>query len=147
MQTMEFQQAAKFLPNGAALLGVVDYTQIPQYGLSECPVHLTALAVIERNVFTPNMFFGLSGVYASPQNDDPLYGAIGLPSRDFLVNPSQIPPEIRRIYPDRMTHWRDNFAYLAYFHFGKPQPIPDTTLMHQGSYFSLLKVTHEKARQ
>jgi hypothetical protein len=139
----EFRNATQVLPVGTTLTATYRMDEAATCGNIHLPEHINALAVIERDVFIPNMFFKFYPVWPAKQLDDPQY----------VVT---LPPQIGDFFPtgekylktaENMRNWRKNFAYIAYFHFGTTVTIPDTVPIHQGSYFTLLQVIPETVGQ
>jgi hypothetical protein len=136
----EFRAAAQQLPRGTTLTATYNMTGASPCANIHWPEHVNTLAVIERDVFAPNLFSKIYPVRPSATLDDPRYAAIA-------------PPEIKNFFtggpdylqqPQKMRDWRQNFNYLVYFHFNEQVPIPGATAVVRGSYFSLLRIETPK---
>lgn len=137
----EFQKATHVLPRGTTLTAVYDMKNVDSCGNIHWLEHVNTIAVIERDVFVPNLFMKTYPVLPAPRHDDPGYVAVLPPQIDDFF------PSGKKYHkqPEKMRNWRQNFAYIAYFYFTRPKPIPDTVEVYRGSYFSILKVTPQHA--
>jgi hypothetical protein len=137
----EFQEATHALPRGTTLTAVYDMKNVDSCGNIHWLEHVNTIAVIERDVFVPNLFMKTYPVLPAPRHDDPGYVAVIPPQIDDFF------PSGKKYHeqPEKMRNWRQNFAYIAYFYFTKPKPIPDTVEVYRGSYFSILQVIPQHA--
>jgi len=133
---VEFREATRELPVGTTLMSIYSLGDSDPCGNVHWPEHANTLAIIERDAFVPNLFMKIHLVRPAPTHDDPDYNVI-LPTKIESFFPGD--PGYMKT-PLKLREWRDNFAYIAYFHPGEMETIPHTTAIHHGSWFSILRV-------
>jgi hypothetical protein len=139
-KTAEFRQAVKMLPQGTTLTALFNEKAVDPCGHWHWPTYINALAVIERDVFTPNLFMKMFALWPAPQFDDPGYAVAQTP-RSYMFFPDG-PQYLTQ--PQKMREWQRNFHYLANIHFNHGvRVVPGTREIYRGSYFSLLEVLPE----
>jgi len=133
---VEFREATQKLPEGTSLMSIYSLQDVEPCGNNHWVEHVNTIAIIERDVFVPNLFVKINPVSPTPERDDPGYNVI-LPTRIESFFPGDPGYEAT---PRKMREWRQNFAYISYFHSEEMVPIPNTTTIHSGSWFSILRV-------
>jgi hypothetical protein len=139
-KTAEFRQAVRVLPRGTTLTALFNEKAVDPCGHWHWPTYINALAVIERDVFTPNLFMKMFALWPAPSLDDPGYG-VAQTARSYMFFKDS--PQYMT-QPQKMREWRQNFRYLANIHFNTGvRVVPGTREIYRGSYFSLLEVVPE----
>lgn len=149
----ELRAATSVMPSGAPVISVRNDEGDKRAALPLAYIHLASYATIERRIFNPNEF---TGVGMQPLSVTPRYAsidtlaAVPVTSENArkLENPTQeLQEKAREKNAEFMIRWQDRFEYVIYYHFGgQPNFDPKIlSLVHQGSFFSILKVKTYRA--
>jgi hypothetical protein len=144
----EFRAATSVLPPGAPVISVRNDEGDKRAALPLAYIHLASYATIERRIFNPNEF---TGVGMQPLSVTPRYAsidtiaAVPVTSENAvkLEDPTlELQEKAKERNAEFMIRWQDRFEYVIYYHFGGPPNFDPKilSLVHQGSFFSILKV-------
>jgi hypothetical protein len=144
----ELRAATSVLPAGAPVISVRNDKGDKRAALPLAYIHLASYATIDRRIFNPNEF---TGVGMQPLSVTPPYvpidtlAAVPVTSENAvkLEDPTlELQQKAKERNAQFMIRWQDRFEYVIYYHFGGPPNFDPKTLslVHQGSFFSILKV-------
>lgn len=147
--------AAQHMPRGTRLLPVLSPLPAERAAIPGLPFwfggrtardyhHIAALAIIDRNVFIPNLFTGWTLIKPAPRHagrfvsqDDPI-------APEHLhagLDPSVQPPPNRLGEAPYWPDWPEKFDYVLWIDFAATVDVPtNLRLLHTGSFFRIYRV-------
>ena len=147
-QVAEFRAALGMLPPHAKVLSIESNPQEKGMPFASAYWHLASYATIDRQIFNPLEF---NGVGMQPLITQPAFRPVDTPSFSPLpprfalkiAHPTAESEKLaRKLGANFALRWPEHFDYVIYYHFQEsPNFSPDDlTLVHDGSFFSILKV-------